>query len=537
MLYKIISMHLEKRTVRGNTYYCLVEKRRINGKVKTTKQIYVGNAKRIAQLLAEPLPKFTSYSYGEIALLLHIAKTTNFVRILDKHLRKISSIGDYLLLPIINRLIKPKSKAGIKDWYQKSCLPLIWDGNVSLSSQNYWYYLGRLKKDKLKIIWKDLVLNTKEKLKVEDSAFLFDLTNFYTYIEDHDSNVLPEKGHNKQMRNDKNQLALSLFVGENSELPYDYNCYPGSTHDSKHTETILPEAKEKLSIYGRESITLVFDKGNNSPKNFEALKNFFFVGSLPKDKIEVQDLLRGTFRKCYINSQKNQIYSVSEMKTIYRMECKVVVSFNEKLKEKQLHSIEKNIGKTLIKFDGLKNHRYKDQKVGLKALFEILPKKNNVFRYDVIKENEKWKIEIAVNEEKLARYKQNAGKNIIFSNHLDWSDEKIIRTYRAMHKIENQFKILHGALLIPIKPVYHWTDQKIEAHIFLCMTALLFAKTLEYLYKDKIKGDFRNILDFASSIRIALVQRKGKPKLVFEELDSAQQQFMEEFSLGRFARK
>jgi transposase len=106
-----------------------------------------------------------------------------------------------------------------------------------------------------------------------------------------------------------------------------------------------------------------------------------------------------------------------------------------------------------------------------------------------------------------------------------------------MHKIENQFKVLHGSLLIPIKPVYHWTDQKIEAHNCLCMTPLLFGKTFEYLCRDKIKGDFRTILDYASSIRSALIQKEGKPKLVFEALDPAQQQLMETFSLSRFARK
>ncbi|MFZ5340969.1 MAG: hypothetical protein ACOZBG_04690, partial [Candidatus Micrarchaeota archaeon] len=95
--------------------------------------------------------------------------------------------------------------------------------------------------------------------------------------------------------------------------------------------------------------------------------------------------------------------------------------------------------------------------------------------------------------------------------------------------------VLHNALLIPLKPVYHWTDQKIKAHVFLCMVALLFAKVLEFICRSKINGDFRKILDFASTIRLALVQRDGTPKLVFEELEPKQQSFMEAFSLSRFA--
>ena len=142
-----------------------------------------------------------------------------------------------------------------------------------------------------------------------------------------------------------------------------------------------------------------------------------------------------------------------------------------------------------------------------------------------------------MSEKKVAWYKLTAGKNVIFTNHLDWDDERIIRAYRSMHKIENQFKILHGALLIPIKPVYHWTDQKIKVHIFLCMVSLLFARILEHLCKEKMEGDFRHILEFASSIRLAVVQKDGKPKLVFEEMDVKQQGLMEAFSLSSFVKK
>ncbi|MFZ5340619.1 MAG: hypothetical protein ACOZBG_02900, partial [Candidatus Micrarchaeota archaeon] len=168
---------------------------------------------------------------------------------------------------------------------------------------------------------------------------------------------------------------------------------------------------------------------------------------------------------------------------------------------------------------------------------KILPKKQNPFDYEVIKEGINFKAKLKLNEEKIKWYQLTAGKNVIFTNHLgpEWNDERIIRTYRSMHKIENQFKVLHNALLIPLKPVYHWTDQKIKAHVFLCMVALLFAKVLEFICRGKINGDFRKILDFASTIRLAFVQRDGIPKLVFEELEPKQQLFMEAFSLSRFA--
>lgn len=527
---------LVKRKIKGRPYYYLVWMKRKGKKVVRAKQIYVGTAEKISQLLSRPLPKFISSSYGELALLLHVAEQTNFVNITNKYLRKEASIGDYLLLPIINRLLKPKSKASLKQWHNETCLPIIWNKDLSLSSQSYWYYLNRVKRDKIKIIWKELLLNVKEKLKLDDSTFLFDPTNFFTYIEDHKSNELPRKGKSKQNRNDKNQLSLSMFIGEQSEIPYDFNCYAGNIHDSKHFAAILPDINEKISVYSKEKITLIFDKGNNSPENLKVFKNYYFVGALQKNKEEARDLLNAELKFCYENKSENKIYSTSKEAEIYGLQCKVVISYNEELKKKQLHSLEEKIAKTSQKFEEIKEHKYKTEKAAINAMIETLPKKQNPFDYEVIKEGDKFSIKLNLNEEKVAWYRLMAGKNIVFTNHLDWNDERIIKTYRSMYKIENQFKLLHGALLIPIKPVYHWTDQKIEAHIFLCMVALLFARILEYVCRGKIKGSFRQILDFAGSIRIALVYRDNKPKLVFEELDAKQQALMETFSLSRFAK-
>lgn len=529
-------MHLEKRKVRGRTYYCVVEKKRINGKVKTIKQIYLGSAERVAQLIEQPLPKFFSYSYGEMALLLHVAELSNFVNITNKHLMKEASIGDYLMLPILNRLLKPKSKQGIKAWYQKTCLPVIWNKEVHLSSQNYWYYLDRIKDEKIEVIWKELLLNVKEKLNVEDSAFLFDPTNFFTYIDDHEGNELLRNGHNKQKRNDKKQVCLGLMIGEQSLLPYWYDVYAGNTNDVKHFEKISSDITNKLSVYTKENVTLVFDKGNNSEKNFNAIKNYNFVGALTKEKTEAKDLLSEELKFCYKNSKGSEIKSVSKEAEVYGIKCKVVVSYNEELKKKQLHSLEERIANTHGKFKDIETHNFNSEKAAITAILKILPRKQNSFDYEIKKENSKFRLALNLNEEKVQWYKLIAGKNVIFTNHLDWSDERAIRAYRSMHKIENQFKILHGALLIPIKPVYHWTNQKIKAHIFLCMVSLLFARILEHICKEKAEGNFRQILDFAGTIRLALVQREDKPKLVFEEMDASQQALMEAFSLSRFAK-
>ena len=71
------------------------------------------------------------------------------------------------------------------------------------------------------------------------------------------------------------------------------------------------------------------------------------------------------------------------------------------------------------------------------------------------------------------------GKNLIFTDRADWSDTDIVRGYRAQHHVERAFRDLKDARHIAIRPQYHWTDQKIEVHVFCCVLALML-QTLLY---------------------------------------------------------
>lgn len=530
-------MHLEKRTIRGRTYYCAVKKQRIDGKVKTIQQIYLGSAERIAGLLNTSIPKFKTYSYGDIALLLHVAEQTDFSKIVSTHFPK-SAMADYLLLLVFNRLLEPTSKAGIKSWYEKTCLPLIWKGGLSPSSQTYWNYLNKLTEKKRDAVWDEIFEQTKTTLKVKDDTFLFDITNFFTYISDHKENVLPKKGHSKQMRNNLNLISLGMMVGEKSALPYNYDIYQGNLTDCNNFPAALESVKNKPKIYDKEKITLVFDKGNNSPKNFEALKGHHFVGSLPKAKAEAADLFDLETKPCYESTPNKWVSSVSKQAIVYGMDCKVVLSYNERLYRKQIHAIEKRIDQTNAKFELIKNKEFRTENSARNQMLRILPRKQNSFTYKIKKTGPKYSVELTLDENKDKQYRRGAGKNVIFTNHLDWSDEQIIRVYRSMNKAEHQFKLMHGSLLVPLKPVYHWTDQKIEAHVMMCMIALLFARILDYECREKkIAGDFRAILKSARDIRLAIVQKEGKPQFVFEEMGLESQALMEAFSLSRFVKQ
>ena len=71
------------------------------------------------------------------------------------------------------------------------------------------------------------------------------------------------------------------------------------------------------------------------------------------------------------------------------------------------------------------------------------------------------------------------GKTLLFTDNHHWSDADIVRGYRAQHHIEGAFRQMKRPHRIALRPQYHWTDQKIEVHVFCCVLALLLTSLLQ----------------------------------------------------------
>ena len=75
-------------------------------------------------------------------------------------------------------------------------------------------------------------------------------------------------------------------------------------------------------------------------------------------------------------------------------------------------------------------------------------------------------INFSLDSEKLEYIKERyLGKNLLFTDNHDWETGKIISAYRSQFHIENAFRQMKDTTFFEVRPIYHWTDQKIEVHI------------------------------------------------------------------------
>ena len=93
------------------------------------------------------------------------------------------------------------------------------------------------------------------------------------------------------------------------------------------------------------------------------------------------------------------------------------------------------------------------------------------------------------------------------------SEIEIISQYKGLWQIEETFRISKHDL--KVRPIYHWTEQKIRAHIAICFMALVCVRHLEYRVNlQKVKISPERIRKALTSVDITIV-RHIKDKRLF----------------------
>ena len=280
-----------KKKIRKQVYYYAVESKRVNGKPRIVWQQYLGKfddiVKRAQQDRAKPV-EAKVYEFGAVAAYYHLAQKIDLVKIIDEIAPKRNqgaSVGEYMLLAAMNRAVHPVSKKAFADWYLNTALPRWMAIPASqLTSGRFWDHMDRLDETAIRQIEESLTRRLVHQFQLDLRALVYDATNFYTWIDTLSEEELPQRGHNKAKRNDLKQVGLALMVTTDFHIPLFHQVYAGNRNDALQFSSVIEELSERFKAIRQscESVTLVFDKGNNSKSNLPQLEGtpFHFVGSL-----------------------------------------------------------------------------------------------------------------------------------------------------------------------------------------------------------------------------------------------------------------
>ncbi|KAF5418220.1 MAG: hypothetical protein C5S38_00245 [Candidatus Methanophagaceae archaeon] len=379
-----------------------------------------------------------------------------------------------------------------------------------------------LSEEEIERIEKELSSRIIELYDLNTECLLYDITNFYTFIQEHEGNELPKRGKTKAKRFDLNQINLALLVTKEDGIPLMHQTYEGNRHDAKKFPEIISKLADRLVMFSKnvDKVTLVFDKGNNSKASMKLLDKtpYYFVGSLkPYDykhflEIPLEKFLLVPMEYGEEEKKKDDIYAYRTREEALGAERTVVVTYEQKLYHRNLKTFIKSIDKRKKEFEELKSkigrRRYRT-KLAIEKKAETIQVKALDGLFDVVVGEEEGNITLdyAVNKTVYNEKLKSFGKTILFTNNHEWSTAQIIRVYRGKAKIEDDFKRMKSPIMISLEPVYHWTDQKIRVHVFCCVLALMLLLLLKRkLQRAGIKLSLERMIEELSDVQLSVIK-------------------------------
>jgi len=492
-----------KKTVKKYTYYYYVESKRINGKPKLVNQKYLGTAEKVlqhSQLAERQLTERVLYSdeaeFGAVTLIYDIAVRLGIRDTIDSFLPKRkqgASVGTYILTAAINRATDPSSKNGLHEWYSGTCLPYVTGLQPSLfTPQNFWNNTNTISVEDIDRIEEAILRKVIDIYQIDTTHIIYDATNFFTYIDTMQESELSKRGNCKHKRNDLRIVGLSLMVSPEFAIPLLHEAYPGNRADAKEFPIMMERLKSRYeAITGKLSdVTVVFDRGNNSEDNIELLESGDFplnyVGGLKKNQAEeLFSIDRDDYTPLDSPSLESQTAYRREMKVFGRNVIAVIVH-NPALEKGQMQGIlinkEKAEAKLIELQERLMRRANGEVTKGKKPTVEsvtcsvekILKVEymSDIFRYDVLEYNGNIYLTFKYSEVQLERIRYDyLGKTVLFTNRKDYTNEQIVTAYRSAWTVESAFKQMKNPDHLAVRPIFHWRDENIRVHIFICVLA------------------------------------------------------------------
>jgi transposase len=495
--------YIVRKKISGKTYYYAEHRIWKDGKSRREWQKYLGTIDNIMDAVeGNPLTPDHAvlFELGGVASYLSLAKEIQMVEKIDRMLPKRKqglSIGEYLLIATINRGLEAVSKRSMWSWFQNTVLLNHFSGikKEQLTSQRFWDHMNLIPEEKITPVWLEVLNSALLSAHMDLSSVAFDETNFYTFISTFNQRCsLPQRGKNKQGRSNLRQVNYALFCSKEHHLPLYFDVYPGNVHDSSKFKEILPgfQAAFKDKITPASTMTIVFDKGNNSPEAIGEIDQspFHFVGSLKLNEYPELSSISNTDNR-FESTGHPQLESLKALrveKEVYGKHRTVIVTFNQNLYNDQLRTLYNDLERCQEKLsvlsrrltdraEGLVTRGKKPTKASVEKNVKVILKRQymkQLIKVDFQEKNTVPLIQYSLDGEEFTRLTDTLlGKKILFTDNHNWKTEDIILAYHGQHVIENIFKETKDYKTGCWWPLNHWTDQKIRVHGLYCTITLL----------------------------------------------------------------
>jgi transposase len=284
------------------------------------------------------------------------------------------------------------------------------------------------------------------------SVVFYDVTTIYFECESEDE--LRKTGFSKEGKHQHPQIVLGLLVSKGG-YPLAYDIFEGNQFEGHTMLPVINTFKEKYKL---ESLVVVADAGLLSNKNITLLEQGGYEYILGA-RIKAESLI--VKQKILALQLKNGESVIIEKDD----KTKLIISYSDARAKKDAKNRERGLLKLQKKIKTGKLTKASINNRGYNKFLQI--------------ENQ---IKISINQNKIQEDQKWDGlKGYLTNTRL--SKEDAIESYKELWQIEKAFRVAKTDL--EIRPIYHRTQRRIEAHICIAFVAYKIYKELERQLKLK----------------------------------------------------
>jgi transposase len=538
----------------------------VNGKPRIVSQQYLGSAEEIAERLSESGPgepdRTAHLAFGDVAATWGMLERLGVIDIVDEVVGSrrsdaALSVGTYIALAALNRVVAPCSKLAFADWWATTAGDRLLERApvAALDHRRFWDAMDVITDEQLMDIERRIVARMVEEFEVDVSGLVLDMTNFATYIDSSNGRApIAQRGKAKQKRNDLRLVGLGLVISTDGGIPLVSHAYAGNRHDSSQFPDVINELVQRFGAIdpGSAGLTVVFDAGQDSEDNLELIDSgpLHFVGSLPpSDHLDLMALPKSRYKK--VDAKRFPGLSAFETtKVVFGRQRRIVVTHSQSFHDEQAAGFEQTLAKARRQLSDLAARlargggRKSREKVEAEIAGIVRPRwLSRVISVNLTgtKPSElriTWRTTPAA---KAALADELFGKRILFTDRDQWSIAEVVAGYRSQSEVEADFRQMKDRLVVSFSPMFHWTEQKIRVHVSYCVLALMVARLMaRESERAKMPMSVRELLSHLSRIEetVLLYQgERGRPRArrMLTEMDPTQVRLYDLFGLDEFA--
>lgn len=524
---------LQKKVIKGHTYWYITTSKRINGKPTPIILKYLGTIENILKqstLTEDGSVKYKSYSHGAVYALWKIAEKYNILRIMQKYFKSNSKSGidisKSLLLGAIHRACDGGgSKRSFSEFACETTLSEIANFKAKkVTSQHFWDQMDKVELKEIELFQKEFTKELHRNKVISFEKLSFDTTNFFTYIDSgNNRSKLARRGHNKQKRNDLKQFSLGLLVSRNFLIPLSAYIYEGNITDQSVISPYIKSFRNNINtITESDKVTVIFDKGGCSKGNLKDIEEegFHYICAFSlKHKKDLIEIPLSDYETKKVKDK--DILLLRREEKIWDKKRTVLLYYSSKLHEGQIRGLNKSIENKKEKLLSLQE-TLKNPRTGIKTRAQLEKKLSETIKGE--RGTELFRIKIKRKKPlsfdftfDTSRYdfitREIFGKKALISDRSDWSSEEILCSYFSQSEIEKVFRHVKDPDHHSIRPQFHWTDQKIYVHVFICLLGFMLTCLLQKeLQEQDFIAEKEKIIETLMKVRQYNVFRLGNSK-------------------------